>query len=413
MGVRRSESASLVDTVATDPSPHRRWVSATLLIAFALAGCGSPRASQSEGAIKSAAVPSQSDAASPAASPSASGAVGFGELELGDAVEIACGETGPIFSPSGELVACGTDLFEWPAMGNVAVLEGRPLSWGELDGVESLLLDIGQGSLAVIDAGGTRRTVDTEGLEGSVVGTWAPSGDAVWLQSGMQTGQLRLDSWTRAGREPLVSTPNAISATNITASPDTRWVAIFNRGCSPSGCTFSLDLVDESTSGATTVAFNMPGTLGDVWVTEIGDVLFAVDGGSGRVDLWRARQGESPAIWFPQVSVWPLSRDRIALAGAGGAFIIDLATGAEQPLGLPAETQASDVLSISGDSEWIAISTDESSVVLMPVVDGTDRRFEVPVPNLDALSVRWTGNPDYVVFHTGPPFTSTVIRLGD
>ncbi len=125
------------------------------------------------------------------------------------------------------------------------------------------------------------------------------------------------------------------------------------------------------------------------------------------------RQGESPAVWFPQVSVWPLSTNRVALAGAGGAFIIDLATGAEQPLDLPAETQASDVLSISAYSEWIAISTDESSVVLMPIVDGTDRGFEVPVPNLAALSVRWTGNPDYAVFHTGPPSTSTVIRLGD
>ena len=132
----------------------------------------------------------------------------------------------------------------------------------------------------------------------------------------------------------------------------------------------------------------------------------------GRVDLWRARQGEWPAVWFPQVSVWALSANRLALAGAGGVFIIDLATGVEQPLDLPAETQASDVLSISGDAEWIAVSTDEPSVILMPIVDGTDRGFEVPVPNLASLSVRWTGNPDYAVFHTGPPFTSTVIRLG-
>jgi hypothetical protein len=105
--------------------------------------------------------------------------------------------------------------------------------------------------------------------------------------------------------------------------------------------------------------------------------------------------------------------NRIAFAGADGAFIVDLSTGVEQSLELPAGTQPFSVISITPDARSIATSTDESSVVVRPFDAAHAREVEVPVPSLAALSVSWTGNPSYVVFHTGPPFTSTVVRLAD
>ena len=387
-------------------------IAATVLVTV-LAGCSLPSVPVSVGASSSAGVPSQSHGPSPRPSPTATADVGFADLEPGDVADIRCGEAGPIFSPSGDLVACGRELFEWPAMAVVVELQGRPLSWGELDGSEALLLEVAQNSLATIDAAGTQNTVDTTGLEGSVIGTWAPSGDAIWLQSGIQTDRLRLDSWTLAGRAQLVSAPNATSATNITASSDAGSAAVFSRGCSASGCTFSLNLIDVPTSAVTSVALGMVGLLAEVWVTDLGEILFSVDAGDGRFDLWRASPGTAPTIWFPQVSIWPQYGNRLAFAGAGGAFIMDLSTGTEQSLELPAGMQPADVISVSADTLWIAASTDESSVVLSPIVGANGRGFEVPVPSLAALSVRWTGNPSYAVFHTGPPFTSTVIRLAD
>jgi len=337
--------------------------------------------------------------------------MGFNNLQPGDGAEIACGETGPVFSPSGGLVACEGGLFVWPTMETLAELQGQPLSWGELDGTESLLLEVSRDSFATLDAAGTRVTVDTTGLEGRIIAEWGPRGDAVWLQSGVQTGTLRLDSWTPAGREQLASAANTISATNITASPDARWAAIFSRGCSTSGCAFSIELIDTATSAATAVAGNMPGTPSPVWVTESGDVLFTVDRGSQGFDLWRANQGESPLEGVTGVSRWPLAGNRLALAGADDALIIDLATGHEEPLDLPSETQASDLLAISPDSEWIALRTDESSVVFMPRLGGDSRSIEVPVPS--RVTVHWTGNPDYALFALGPPFTTVVVRIAD
>lgn len=66
----------------------------------------------------------------------------------------------------------------------------------------------------------------------------------------------------------------------------------------------------------------------------------------------------------------------------------------------------------SSPTEALArMGTDASRIspALRSVIDEEIERYGVPW----RISVRWTGNPDYVVFHTGPPFTSTVIRLGD
>lgn len=384
-----------------------------MVFVIALAGCGPPSVSQDAAASESAAAPTQSGASATPSEPSVapSPAVGFSDLQPGDGAEIACGDTGPIFSPSGELVACERELFVWPTIEKLADLQGRPLSWGALDGKESLLLEVSRDTIATLDAAGTRGTVDTTGLEGRIIAEWGPGGDAVWLQSGIQTATLRLDSWTPAGREQLASAPNTISATNITASPDGRWAAIFSRGCSTSGCAFSMELIDTATSAATEVAANMPGTPSQVWVTGSGDVLFTVDGGSQGFDLWRARQGEIPSVWLPGVNKWPLTDNRLALAGADNALTIDLATGHEEPLDLPPGTQPSDLLAISPDSEWIAVRTDESSVVFMPRLEGDGRSTEVPVPS--PVTVHWTGNLDYAVLALGPPFTTVVVRLAD
>jgi hypothetical protein len=337
--------------------------------------------------------------------------VSFSDLEPGDAAEIACGDTGPIFSPSGEVVACGVELFAWPTMETLAGLQGRPLSWGELDGTESLLLEVSRDTFATLDAAGTRHMVDTAGLEDQLIAEWGPGAEAVWLQSGIQTTTLRLDSWTPAGRDQLASAADTITATNITASPDARWAAIFRGGCSTSGCAFSIDIIDIASSIATSVAVSMPGTLADVWVTASGEVLFALSGDQGQFDLWRAKQGESPSLWLAGVSTWPLADNRLALADADGALIIDLASGQQEPLELPSGTPPSDLLTISPDSEWIAVRTEESSVVFMPRLGGDGRSTEVPVPS--PVTVQWTGNPDYALFALGPPFTTVVVRIAD
>jgi hypothetical protein len=296
-------------------------------------------------------------------------------------------------------------------MESLAELQGQPLSWGVIDGTQSLLLEVSPNTFATLDAAGMRRTIDTAGLEGRLIAEWGPSGDAVWLQSGIQTTTLRLDSWTPAGRVELASVADTITATNVTASPDGRWAAIFGGGCSTSGCNFSIDIIDVASSSATSIAFRMPGTLADVWVTESGDVLFMVSGESGRVDLWRARQGEAPSVWLAGVSVLQLAGNRLALAGADDAVVIDLAIGQEEPLDLPPGTRPSDLLSISPDSEWIAVRTDESSVVFMPRLGGDGPHTEVPVPS--RVTVHWTGNPDYGFFHIGPPSAYIVVRIVD
>lgn len=337
--------------------------------------------------------------------------MGFGDLAPGEGAEIECGARGPVFSPSGDLVACGGELFEWPTMETLADLQGQPLSWGVIDGTQSLLLEVRRDTFATLDAAGMRRTIDTAGLEGRVIAEWGPSGDAVWLQSGIQTTTLRLDSWTPAGREELASVADTITATNVTASPDGRWAATFRGGCSTSGCNFSIDFIDVASSITTSIAVRMPGTLADVWVTESGDVLFMVSGDSGRVDLWRVRQGEAPSVWLAGVSVLQLAGNRLSVAGAADALIIDLANGREELLDLPSGAQASDLLSISPDSEWIAVRTDESSVVFMPRLEADAKRIEVPVPS--RVTVHWTGNPDYGFFHVGPPSTYIVVRIAD
>ena len=155
----------------------------------------------------------------------------------------------------------------------------------------------------------------------------------------------------------------------------------------------------------------MPGTLADVWVTASGEVLFALSANRGQFDLWRAKLGESPSLWLPGVTKWLLTDNRLALAGADNGLIIDLATGNEEPLDLPPGTPPSDVLAISPDSEWIAVRTEESSVVFMSRLEGDGRSTEVPVPS--PVTVHWTGNPDYAVFAFGPPFTTVVVRIAD
>jgi len=87
------------------------------------------------------------------------------------------------------------------------------------------------------------------------------------------------------------------------------------------------------------------------------------------------------------------------------------AFGSEEPLDLPPGAEASDLLSTSPDSKWIAVRTDESSVVFMPQLEGDGDTIEVPVPS--PVTGHWTGNPDYAYFHLGPPSTHIVVRLAD
>lgn len=392
-GIRRSGRKPLL----TSPM---RWAGALGVIAL-VATCAGPSSSPYSS-------PTVSVMTSPP-SPAPTEAAGFSELEVGEAAELECGSTPPVFSVSGSLLACDQQLRTWPAMSSEAELTGMPLGWGQLEGSESLLLEVGPGRFTIVGASGAQRVVDTDGLEGRIVATWSPGGDAIWLQSGLQTPALRLDSWTLSGRKEHLSVPNDVGATNITASANRGWAAIWGSGCSPAGCGLTVAVFEAASSTTTPVANGLAGVLANVWVADRGDVLFAVAGDSGLVDLWRASPGETARLWVADAAIWPLVGSRLAVAAPDGAFVFDLISGGESALRLPPGTEAADLLSVSPASDWVALRSARSSVLFAPRTDA-ESIIEIPLSSLSGVSVLWAGH-DYAALFTGPPPETIVVAL--
>jgi hypothetical protein len=320
-----------------------------------------------------------------------------------------------MFSPSGMFVACRGQLLTWPALTEVARgLGGIPVAWGSLDGREMLLVQSGRGTYAVIDTAGTQLEVDVGGLQGRVVASWSPMSDAVWLQSGLQTSVLRLNAWTPGGRAELASLPNSSGATNIAASSNESWIAVWGSSCSigtgGSSCQPMLAVAEDRASTLTPIRTRASGVIAAVWVTNGGTVLFTVPSHAGRVDVWRAPTGQAAAIWRSEASVWPLSGDRLAIATADQATIVDLATGLGTPLPLPSGVEPSALVSVSPDAEWVAVRGADA-IVFQPVKTGGGTRPEVSLPSLAGVSVIWAGGDRYGAVFIGPPPTTIAVRL--
>jgi hypothetical protein len=336
-------------------------------------------------------------------------------MAIGDVAEADCGSAPPIFSPSGMFVACGGQLVQWPTLTEVARLGGIPIGWGDLDGHESLLVQSSQGAaLTVLDTFGNQQEIDVKGLEGRVNATWSPKGDAIWLQSGVQTRALRLDAWTSAGRVEIGSVPNQIGATNITANTGESWIAVWGSSCATgtntSSCQLTLAVAQAGASSLTPMAAEASGLIAAVWVTDDGTVLFTVPDEAGHFDLWRARQGEAASLWRPKASLWPLTGSKLALADGDRATIVDLATGQELALTLPAGIEPSALVSVAPDATWFAAES-AGSIAFQPLEASGETRPEVSLQSLAGVSVLWAGDDRYAAVFVGPPPTTIVVRL--
>lgn len=265
-----------------------------------------------------------------------------------------------------------------------------------------------------LDTFGKQQEIDVSGLEGRVDATWSPKGDAIWLQSGVQTRALRLDAWTSAGRVEIGSVPNAIGATNITANTNESWIAVWGSSCATgtntTSCQLTLAVAQTGASCLPRTVAEASGLIAAVWVTDDGTVLFTVPGEAGHFDLWRAGRGEPASVWRSDASLWPLSGSRLALAAGGRATIVDLATGREVALALPAGIEPSALVSVAPDAAWTAVQS-AGSIAFQPLEASGDARPEVSLPSLAGVSVLWAGDDRYAAVFIGPPPSTVVVRL--
>jgi hypothetical protein len=266
----------------------------------------------------------------------------------------------------------------------------------------------------VLDTVGNQQEIDVAGLEGRVIASWSPNADAIWLQSGVQTRALRLDAWTSAARLEIGSVPNEIGATNITANTSESWIAVWGSSCATgtntSSCHLTMALAQAGASSLAPIVAEASGLIATVWVTGDGTVLFTVPGETGHFDLWRARQGEGASLWRPNVSLWPLSRSMLALADRDRATILDLTTGQEVALTLPAGIEPSALVSVAPDATWIAVQS-AGSIAFQPLEAVGKTRPEVSLPSLAGVSVFWAGDDRYAAAFVGPPPRTIVVRL--
>lgn len=338
----------------------------------------------------------------------------FEELGPGDAVDADCGSTPMLFSTDGGLVTCGAQLTRWPSMETIAEVRGNPIGWGTLDGVEVLLLMESRGGFATLDGAANRQNVDTTGLEGRIVASWSPNRDAIWLQSGIQTPELRLDAWNPGSRRQLAALTNNIQATNITGSPNEQWAAIWGGGCAISqqgtGCALTLAVAEAGAESATPIAAKLEGVLASTWITNDGTALFAMAGQNGRVDLWRASPGATAEIWFQDATVSPLADGQVAVTSAQVAAIVDLAAATEAPLPLPDGIAPGDVLSFSPDQGWLAYGSSDATVIFRQLQPAS-AETQLPLPSLTGVGILWPGDDEFGAVFVGPPPTTIVVRL--
>jgi hypothetical protein len=321
-----------------------------------------------------------------------------------------------LFSPDGGMVTCAAQLTRWPSMESIAELQGVPIGWGALDDVELLLLRESSGAFATLDGAGNRHSVDTADLEGRIVASWSPGRDAIWLQSGVQTPDLRLDAWSPENRRLLAALPNTIQATNVTASPSEQWAAIWGGGCAVSqqgtGCGLTVAVAQAGAEIATPIVANLEGLLATAWVADDGTAMFTAAGQNGRVDLWRAPPGAAAEIWFQDVAVSPLADGQLAVTSAEVAAVVNLADATDTPLSLPEGVAPGDVLSLSPDLRWLAYGSSDARVSFRQLQEAS-AETDLPLPSLSGVGILWPGDDEFAAVFVGPPPTTIVVRLID
>lgn len=319
-----------------------------------------------------------------------------------------------LFSSDGGMVTCGAQLTRWPSMDVIAELQGIPIGWGTLDDVAVLLMMDSRGGFAILDGAGIRQEVDTAGLEGRIVAGWSPSRDAIWVQSGVQTPKLRLDVWSPGDRIQLAALPNNIQATNITASPNGQWAAIWGGGCGVSqqgtGCAVTLGAAQAGADSMTPIVVNLEGVLAAAWMADDGTAMFTVARQDGHLDFWRASPTAKPDVWFEDVTVSPLEGGQLAVISADGAAVVDLAAATEAPLELPDVIVSGDVLSVSPDLGWFAYGSSDATVTFRRLQEPA-AETEVPLPSLSGVGILWPGDDEFAAVFVGPPPTTIVVRL--
>ena len=398
----RKPRAHVIPQAAT---PRSWWP--ILVLTAGLAGCGQP-------ALIPTAHPVPSASGDGPASPSTQESVRsiFEGLAPGDVAEANCG-TPASFSPSGELIACAGQLARWPSMEPIADLDGSPDGWGTLDGVETLLLGVGSTGFAALDAAGVRQSIDTAGLEGRIAATWSPTGDELWLQSGVQTASLQLDAWVHGERRELATVKNEIGATNITVSPNEDWLAIWGGVCATgsadSGCALGVAVGEVGAGMATPVVARLQGVPASAWVADDGTVVFSV-AIPGGFDLWRALPASPAELWLGGVTISPLDGARLAVTSAETAVVIDLASASDEPLRLPSGVASAAVLSVSPDAAWVAYRSDGGTVALQRMA-GASTVTLLSLPTLTGVGIHWTGDDRFVAASIPTPRTTVVVRL--
>jgi hypothetical protein len=320
-----------------------------------------------------------------------------------------------LFSATGELAACNAQLVSWPSMSPIADLKGIALGWGTLDGTDTLLVQGSGDGFTTLSGSGDREVVNTSELVGRITPSWSPSREAIWLESGVQTEQLRLDAWTPEGRRPLAAVANVIGATNITASPNERWVAIWGGGCAVSqqgaDCTLTIGAGEAASGNIVPVAGGLDGTLASAWVANDGTLLFTVAGQNGRVALWRSDPGSGAEIWYENATISTLNRARLAVTSSEGAVVVDLATATDTPLILPEGVAPASVISVAPDGEWLAYSS--QATIAFSRREAPTPAAEVSFPSLAGASILWPSDQRFACVFFGPPPTNLVVRLSD
>lgn len=300
-------------------------------------------------------------------------------------------------------------------MDPITDLGGWGLGWGTFDGAEHLLLRTAATGYETVEGDGQHHPIDTTALGGRVAAGWSPRADAVWLRSGIQTPVLRLDAWSPNETRQLASVRNDIGATNIIASQNTEWLAMWFSGCatsSPGGsrCALTIAVTQPGVGFLVPLVVDLEGVLGSVWVADDGTVLFTVADANGRLDLWRAPVDGSPEVWFGGSTTSPLADAQLAVTSAETAAVVDLRTASETELDFPPDVSPAEVLSVSPDGVWIALQSREDSVTFRRRTSGSPQ-VDLPISPPTRVSVFWPGDDHFAAVLFGPPPTTTVVRI--
>jgi hypothetical protein len=360
---------------------------------------------------------------SPPAVATASGATAsaetqsFASLKPGDTRIVECGESAPQFNPSGDAMACGGAIYSWPEFERRATVRGTALGWGSIDGTDKLLLHDGAGTFSVADIGGHVTAIELKRGTGRTGAAWSPDRTEVWLETGIQTTTLGLVAWTPDGQRQIASVADpAQNYTNITASVDGAWVAVWGIGCATGGraetqCHFRGAVGPADGSAMTSIGPDINAVSSGIEFDDGGTYHFVVQPGGPGVDVWSGSPGAVARPILLNVRVWPVAGGSLALADATELRRLNFATGAQRPIELRAGISPDKIISVSPGADWVVafVGSGDETIRFGSLVAGQNA-IEVSASGQEP-SVLWSPAEDFAVLAEGPPFTTTVVRV--